>query len=1380
MKIGQIRFGVLDAKGIQQLSHIHCVSKNLYQQDSVHKAVPYGVLDNRLGTSQKDKKCETCGKGLADCVGHYGVVELELPVFHTGYFRAILNILHCICKTCSRVLLPLSERAHFLDALQRPTLSYLQKKGLHKKITERCRKQTVCCHCGATNGQVKKCGLLKIIHERLKSSKKNDPLIKDYLEDFDDARGYNQEIDSVLGKATSDILNPLVVLNLFKSIPDEDIPLLVMNTQCGRPEDLVMTRIPVPPLCIRPSVVSELKAGTNEDDVTMKLTEIIFLNDVIQRHRASGAKMQMIMEDWDFLQLQCALYINSETSGIPLNMQPKKPTRGFVQRLKGKHGRFRGNLSGKRVDFSGRTVISPDPNLRIDQVGVPEHVAKILTYPERVTPHNLSLMRRLVRNGCDVHPGANFLEQRGTGFKRYLRYGNREQLAQNLRLGDVVERHLMDGDIVLFNRQPSLHKLSIMAHLAKVLPHRTFRFNECVCTPYNADFDGDEMNLHLPQTEEARAEALVLMGTKANLVTPRNGEPLIAAIQDFITGGYLITQKDVFFDRGKASQIAAYLLAGKDVDMALQLPPPAIRKPMALWTGKQVFSLILRPSPKNDVLLSLRAKGKAYTKGEEMCANDAYVLVRNSELLAGSMDKGTMGSGSKNNIFYILLRDYGQQAAADAMWRLARVASFFMQNRGFSIGIGDVTPGAGLVRAKQDLVSAGYSKCEEYIQQLKNGKLQAQPGCSEDETLEAVCLKELSVVRDHAGKACLRELHKTNSPLIMAVCGSKGSFINISQMIACVGQQAISGHRVPNGFEDRSLPHFERHDRSPQARGFVEDSFYSGLTPTEFFFHTMGGREGLVDTAVKTAETGYMQRRLVKSLEDLCSHYDMTVRNSCGDIVQFYYGADGLDPAAMEGKDDTPVDFGRVLELTRARNPCPEETSLDERTILHLNEEVLGGERFKSCGESFRAALGNFVKGYAEKVGQTWRKHGIRGNKTKPRVLLQLDRLTVSQLESFYDTCRVKYLRAVMDPATAVGAVCAQSIGEPATQMTLKTFHFAGVASMNITQGVPRIKEIINASKVISTPIITAALQNDTDPEYARRVKGRIEKTLLGEVSEYLEEVFLPDDCFILIKLDLDRIRLLQLEVNADTVRYSIATSKVRVKAQNVRVVGAALVTVRPSESSKTSLYYAVQTLKEQLPHVVIRGIPTTSRAVIHADDSAGPPTRYRLLVEGDGLREVMATYGVLGTRTSSNNTAEVEKTLGIEAARSTIIREIGVTMESHGISVDRRHLMLLADLMTFRGEVLGITRHGLARMKESALMLASFERTADHLFDAAYYGQVDDVVGVSESIILGVPMGVGTGFFEVLHQAAWSDPKPPRSLVFDRQEFHLNLAATR
>ncbi|CAG0896236.1 unnamed protein product, partial [Darwinula stevensoni] len=1191
--------------------------------------------------------------------------------------------------------------------------------------------------------------------------------------EFEELLEGNKELESCINNSLVQILNPLDVLELFRAIPDEELPLLLINHDAAHPKDLILTRIPVPPLCIRPSVVSDLKSGTNEDDVTMKLYEIIFINEVITKHRQQGAKIQMITEDWDFLQLQCALYINSETSGIPLNMQPKKATRGFVQRLKGKQGRFRGNLSGKRVDFTARTVISPDPNLKIDQVGVPELVAKILTFPSEVNRTNLKLMQQLVVNGADVYPGANFVQQRGTKIRKFLRYGNRHKIAQELKLGDIVERHLMDGDVVLFNRQPSLHKLSIMSHRAKVLKHRTFRFNECVCTPYNADFDGDEMNLHLPQTEEARAEAAILMGVKNNLITPRNGELIIGATQDFITGAFLLTKKDAFFDRSKACQLISAILAGTDSGLRIKLPPPAIWKPQRLWTGKQIFGLIIRPNPSCPVKVNLRTKGKSSTSNGEFCPNDSFILIRNSELLAGAIDKSVIGGG-KNNIFYVMLRDYGPDLAADGMWRLARLTSHFLMNRGFSIGIGDVTPGAGLLEAKQKLLEEGYATCNEYIEDLKGGRLQCQPGCTEEQTLEAMILKELSVIRDHAGQACWKELPKSNSPLIMAVCGSKGSFINISQMIACVGQQAISGKRVPDGFEDRALPHFERHSKIPAAKGFVSNSFYSGLTPTEFFFHTMGGREGLVDTAVKTAETGYMQRRLVKSLEDLCFQYDETVRNSSGEVVQFVYGGDGLDPACMEGKDK-PVDFQRVFDHVRSKNSYIDENPLNCQSIKTALQEHLNSSRLSDCGSVFKNELREFLERTAEHVDHVRGRFSLltKDSNTLQPVERHLERVTMSQLSKFIETCREKYMRARMEPGTAVGALAAQSIGEPGTQMTLKTFHFAGVASMNITQGVPRIKEIINASRVISTPIITAHLENEIDAEFARRVKGRIEKTLLGEVSEYIEEVYLPAECFLLVKLDIERIRLLKLEVDAECIRYSLCTCKLKLKPGNVTVVSSSLITVKPNVSSRSTLYYSLQHLKEELPMVIIKGLPSVNRAVIHVDDS-GKISKYKLLVEGDNLREVMATYGVKGKYTFSNNTLEMAKTLGIEAARTTIIKEIQNTMEHHGMNIDQRHVMLLADLMTFKGEVLGITRHGLAKMKESVLMLASFERTSDHLFDAAYYGQEDSVTGVSECIIMGIPMNLGTGLFKLLHRAERGEKLGQRRLVFDNPELHV------
>jgi DNA-directed RNA polymerase III subunit RPC1 len=960
-KIGHLQFGLFSAEQMRQQAHIHVVSKALYSQDNSRKPVPYGVLDHRMGTSQKDANCEMCGKTLADCIGHYGYIDLELPVFHVGYFKSTITILQNICKTCSRVLLSPVDRQVFLDLLKRPALSAQARKAIAKKINEKCRKVSSCHHCSASNGPVKKCGLLKVLHEKFKpptSRRQPSSETLAFKQSLEEVAEQNKELLPHIGKAQEN-LNPLRVLNLFKNIPDEDIPLVGMSAENGRPESLIFTRILVPPLCIRPSVVSETQAGTTEDDVTMKLTEIIFLNDVIQKHRRQGAKVQMIMESWDFLQLQCALYINSEVSGIPLAMAPKKPTRGFVQRLKGKTGRFRGNLSGKRVDYSSRTVISPDPNVQIDQVVVPVLVAKILSYPERVTHANIRLMRKLVENGPETHPGANFIQHRGQVFKKFLKYADRPKVAKELKYGDLVERHLIDGDVVLFNRQPSLHKLSIMAHFAKVMSNRTFRFNECVCTPYNADFDGDEMNLHLPQTEEAKAEALTLMGTKSNMVTPRNGEPLIAAIQDFITASYLLTQKDVFFDRTKFCQIVASMLHGRDGGVKIDLPPPAIWKPVRLWTGKQIIGCLLRPNKTSPVLMNLRARGKQYTTGEDLCSNDSYVVVFNSQLMCGALDKSSLGSGSKANIFYILLRDYGEQTAANCMSRLARLCPYFLSNRGFSIGIGDVTPGPRLVREKERLVREGYEKCREYIRSFQEGKLQSQPGCSVEETLESVVLHELSVIRESAGKSCKKELHRTNSPLIMALCGSKGSFINISQMIACVGQQAISGKRIPDGFEDRALPHFPRKSKEPAAKGFVKNSFYSGLTPTEFFFHTVGGREGLVDTAVKTAETGYMQRRLVKSLEDLCSQYDLTVRNSEGFIVQFKYGGDGLDPAAMEGKDK-PVEFPRVLQHIKARHLCGAESPLTPSQVRFLSDKAFQSNVFLYCNNEFKRGIRSY------------------------------------------------------------------------------------------------------------------------------------------------------------------------------------------------------------------------------------------------------------------------------------------------------------------------------------------------------------------------------------------------------------------------------------
>ncbi|TYZ65031.1 hypothetical protein PybrP1_003004 [[Pythium] brassicae (nom. inval.)] len=1499
-KISHLNFGLLSDVDMMRMSELRIHSKDLFKMPSREPAVD-GVLDKRLGVSNKKDTCDTCNLRLADCVGHFGYIKLELPVFHIGYFKAITEILQNICKECSRVLLPPHERDAFLRRMRDPRADVLRLIGLRKKISALCKKTVKCPYCAGVNGTVRKVTstTLKLVHEKYRAKAAHD-LRNVFVAQFAEAQALNPEVGQHLAKAQED-LSPLQVLELFQQIPDQDCELLWVDADGGRPEKLILSAVLVPPVCIRPSVAMDGGTGSNEDDITVKLQEIVQVNFALRAALEKGASLKMVMEDWDFLQIQVAQLLNGDTPGLVKLPGSKSGIRGLCQRLKGKQGRFRGNLSGKRVDFSGRTVISPDPNLRIDQVGVPEHVAKTMTYPEKVTRYNLAKLRQCVVNGPNVHPGANVIRLEGQKFTKNLLYGDRASLADELKVGDVVERHMEDGDVVLFNRQPSLHKMSIMAHRVKVMPWRTFRFNECVCSPYNADFDGDEMNMHLPQTEEARTEAITLMGVEQNLITPRNGEPLVAATQDFLTAAYLLTQKNVFFNREQFCQVVAML--GDALDH-VELPPPAIVLPLRLWTGKQVISMLIQPNARTNVLVNLELKERNYTDGQVMCWKDGYVCFRNSELLCGNLGKKTLGDGSKHGLFYVLIRDHGPHEAARCMNRLAKLCARWLGNfKGFSIGIDDVTPSPELAAKQRTLVEDGYRAANAAIEDYRHGKLALKPGCNPIQSLESELNGLLGKLRETAGAECMRSLPFHNNPRIMAECGSKGSALNISQMMACVGQQSVGGKRVPEGFVNRTLPHFLPHALHAAAKGFVANSFYTGLTATEFFFHTMGGREGLVDTAVKTAETGYMARRLMKALEDLSCQYDQTVRNSEGAVVQFTYGDDGLNPAFMEG-DDRPVDFQRLLQHIRSTLPDRAAPSLLPFEIRQLAKRAVQrpafqailptGRKFLTEIEEFLGALASAIARqrattgieamdkpiatYAASLDQSfddddalvargggkrvagvklekkvtvstklekvtkvaagrkrlvkaepaagggaapdndddddddtldlatykrkglhevglpsweqakfgtkqevarWRERAaVDGTPEKEEAAWLLSynacRLTAAQVEKLLEASLYKYHRSRMEPGEAVGAIGAQSISEPGTQMTLKTFHFAGVASMNVTLGVPRLKEIINASKNISTPIITAALVCKTDERSARIVKGQIEKTTLGEIAVHVKEVFARDQAYLSVKLDMAAIEQLHLDITARSVRTSILGASgvgprgaLRLlKEQHVllnarcpdklRILAPG--NYKGAKGDTRGAYFAMQALKTELPGVIVQGIPTVNRAVINYEEGSGGGGKsggkaHHLLVEGYGLAEVMGIPGVDGLNTTSNHIIEVEKTLGIEAARELVSSEVNYIMSAYGIGIDRRHLMLLSDIMTFKGEVLGITRFGIAKMKESVLMLASFEKTTDHLFDAAVHSRTDAIVGVSECIIMGIPIPLGTGIFKLLRQ---------------------------
>ncbi|TDZ24948.1 DNA-directed RNA polymerase III subunit rpc1 [Colletotrichum orbiculare MAFF 240422] len=1248
-----IKFGIQSNQDIANQAVLEVSDRLLYDIENNRAPYQHGPLDPRLGTSSKTGKCATCHEALQNCTGHFGHVRLPLPAFHIGYLRFVMMILQDICKDCGKVLLTETERRAFLKELRRPLLDNLRRSQICKRINEQCRKVKNCMYCGSVQGQIRKVGVLKLAHDKFvhynksTSAKKVPPESKiRFDESFAEARKNNGELDKHLRKAMED-MNPLRVLNLFKLISPTDCELLGLNPAEGRPEMFVWQFLPAPPVCIRPSVAQD--NASNEDDITTKLADIVWVSGMIRSALQKGSPVQTIMEQWEYLQLQVAMYVNSDVPGL---QQPGfgKAVRGFCQRLKGKQGRFRGNLSGKRVDFSGRTVISPDPNLGIDQVAVPQLVAKNLTYPERVSDYNIKKLKECVRNGPSIWPGAQqVIKNDDGGYKISLKFGNRNQVAQDLQVGDVVERHLEDDDIVLFNRQPSLHKLSIMSHLVKVRPWRTFRLNECVCGPYNADFDGDEMNLHVPQTEEARAEAINLMGVKHNLATPKNGEPVIAATQDFITAAYLLSGKDRFFDRKTFTYICMHMMDG---NVHLDLPPPAIVKPQALWTGKQVFSMMMRPNKDSPVKINLDAKCREYKARAGQCPdmdpNDGWLVIRNSEVMCGRMDKSTVGSGKKDSVFYVILRDFGPDAAVVTMNRLAKLCARHLTNRGFSIGVGDVFPTALLLEKKSKMIRDANKDVDELIDKYKKDPQQEQ----------------------------------------------------------------------------------------------------------RTFGHGKIRIEGLM-----------------KSLEDLSTQYDDTVRTSGGGIVQFQFGADKLDPVDMEASAK-PVNFDRTWSHAENLTWNNEEAALLPDEIIYYCDDILDydNQEDKHTDEhegarDFLRSLESYVGARANKLRRVMKLTGLTA--TADSMELDMDEIEIKAKRAFADKvakvsettlqlfirlCLGKYKKAHVEPGHAVGAVGAQSIGEPGTQMTLKTFHFAGVAGMSITQGVPRIKEIINASKLISTPVITCPLMQDREMTAARIVKARIEKTFVEDILSYIEDEWFAESGNVVLQVDMDALSNMQLGIGLGDVAEAICKhKKLKVSRQDMHI-GPGRIEIRvrldESASSKRStktkptdehgdLLVRANYLRRIIPTVAISGYPEATRAIIQSSEHE----THTVLVEGYGLLACMNTEGVDGRRVKSNNIMECRDVLGIEAARTTIAHEIGEVMGDMGI--DPRHMQLLADVMTYKGEVLGITRFGLSKMRDSVLQLASFEKTPDHLFEAAAGMKTDQIEGVSECIIMGQTMSV-------------------------------------
>jgi len=1263
-----IRFTLLSPTELRKLSAVEVQAADTYDEDGV--PIVSGLMDGRLGTLEPRQKCKTCGNTASACPGHFGHIELAEPAIHVSFAKLIHRLLSITCRNCGRILLSEEKiekfKAQHAELKQR--LNTIPDSFLDQIIKD-AKKTAVCPHCNQ----------------------------KQYPIEHGKPTTYHELVGEVEAGAAPVRLTPSTVRERLERIQDDDLILLGMDPKAARPEWMVLQVMPVPPVSVRPSIT--LESGIrSEDDLTHKLVDIIRINQKLGEALESGVPINIIQELHELLQYHVTTYFDNEVSGLPpARHRSGRALKTLVQRLKGKEGRFRGNLSGKRVDFSARTVVSPDPNLDINEVGVPLDVASRLTIPEKVTAHNSEEMKRLIDNGPDTYPGALYIVRPDGRRVRLEFVTDRKVVAEAIQPGFVVERHLRDGDIVLFNRQPSLHRMSIMAHTVRVLPYKTFRLNPTVCPPYNADFDGDEMNLHVPQGEEARTEARLLMQVQDQILSPRYGGPIIGAIRDSLTSAFLLTQKSTVLNRHDLSK----LLAASGFEGPL--PQPNVTKPEEGWTGKQIFSLVL---PKSFSFVS-KSNLSSYYKCQDCdkgvmhdCPYDAFIVIKDGVLEQGVIDKASIGAEKSESLFHRIVKDFGAEEARSFLNAVTRLLDRFMVLRGFTYAFDELE----IPDTTRDKIAKAIQKAEEkvneYIDSYRKGTLERLPGQTLDESLELYIMNELSRARDAAGEFADQFFQMDNSGVIMSRAGARGSSLNIGQMTANVGQQAIRGKRILRGYRGRAMTFFKPGDAGAAARGFVYNCYRDGLTPLEFFFHAMGGREGLVDTAVRTQQSGYMQRRLINALEHLRVEYDSTVRDSRGNIIQVRYGEDGVDTAKS--------DHGKAVNIDR----------LVERTRLTMKKGVPASkDHVEEAVEKAKSVLSPLIL-------------------NKLRKTLIEAKLPKTAVDEAVEEAVENYKRALVEPGEAAGIVSAQSIGEPGTQMTLRTFHFAGVREQNVTLGLPRLIEIVDARKIPSTPNMTVYLdaKHRTSKEKAQEVATLLTHTTLSDIATTFE----TDVTRMKIDIKLNPQAMKEREVSVQEVRDAVKPTggDVKVEGYHVEIKGKDLEIPQ----------FRRMDLKLRTHH--IKGIPAVKRALVIEEKG-----EWMVRTEGSSLALALEVPGVDTTRTVSNNINETALVLGIEAARNVIVKEALGVLEEQGLDVDIRHVMLVADMMTSSGEVLQVGRHGVSGEKASTLAKAAFEITIPTIVDAAVKGITDTLRGVAENVIVGQQIPMGTGLIEVSMQ---------------------------
>ena len=818
MTIDRIEFGVLGNKEVEEMSVIkepHGISKS--ESYNNFEPVIGGLVDKRMGITDSHLECATCGHNSIKCPGHFGHIELAEPVYHVGYIPYIKKILSCICIKCSKLLVYKNE-AEIEDMLKNKSgkARFAEIRNLCKSVSY-CQKTNY--GCGAPVSKIKV--------DIKKSTSAINIIAETNLSTLSTDEQTGQITDGK--KKIRQIITPEMCYSILKNISDIDCEIMGLNPKKTRPEMMILKVFPVPPIQVRPSAKADfLASATFEDDLTHKLADIINSNIRIRKYKekeGTDGKHSVFGTDTLYLlQYHVATFFDNDSVSLLKSEQRNgKPIKSVSARLKTKEGRVRGNLMGKRVDFSSRTVIGPDPNLDINELGVPLKIAMNLTFPEVVTLYNIDKLTELVRNGRDTYPGANFVFPISsfTSDKRYiidLRY-RKENVV--LRFGDVVERHIVNGDVVLFNRQPSLHKLSMMAHRIRVIPNMnlsTFKLNLAVTPPYNADFDGDEMNMFVPQSIQAQVELDLIANVKRQIISPGTSAPVIGCVQDTVLGSYLFTS-----NRNEISWRDVMNLM-----MYTSLETTKVDKKKN-YSGQEIFSKII---PRKINMSMMTDAGK--------------VVIRNGEIQEGIMSKKTIGS-KKNSIIHLVWNEYGMEETQKFIDNTQRLINNWLLYNGFTISLGDTFVPEQLTEQIQSMVETKKLEVNHLITEMENN-----PEIMDSDIFERSIAADLNAIGGTVNELIYNNLNEDNNFFVTVTSGSKGSKINIGAIAGIVGQQNVESKRIRKRVNNRTLYHFHQNDDSALARGFCQNSYLDALSPQEFYFHTMAGREGLIDTAIKS------------------------------------------------------------------------------------------------------------------------------------------------------------------------------------------------------------------------------------------------------------------------------------------------------------------------------------------------------------------------------------------------------------------------------------------------------------------------------------------------------------------------------------------------